>query len=200
VGRFNDSKAHYDSLISLFKYVISIIILVITLVGGVIGYLTFTNSQDMREEFRARRNEAKDEIKEIKDEIRNEKVAMQKERESLTLEMRLSINKARKETLEEIDLIKNHASLIAEAEARQKINEVFDKQNLNGFIEELAEQRIKPKIDNLIDRRIVQIKNDEIDKAIEYLRDSKVHNFNIGYLYLQTNSQLELTEYQIKKF
>jgi hypothetical protein len=193
MARFNDSKAHYESLINLFKYCIGFF----SAFAILIGWTIYKDGQDMRAELRARRLEIKDEIKEMKSDISSEKSAMKTERDSIIREMRNTVTIARQDALEEIDKIKIHASLIAESEARLKINEVFDARNLNKFVEEIAEQRIKPQINGLVDKKLAEHEMDEVNKAIAYLKNPGDFNFNIGLSYLQSNPQFTFSEDQI---
>lgn len=201
-----NEKILYDSLTSYFKYLVSITIGAITILGAFAGYFFYSNGQEMREEIRLQKAEVKENVEEMKRTLADQKkdfeaqkVDIKEQLISLSQRINSQINETSSAAIKEVSNIKNVASSLAQSEAKKKINEVFDNKNFDQFVEKIAKDRMEPQINNLVDKKIALNETAQINNSLVNLSSSdKVKSINASN-YLQSNSHIKLSDSQISK-
>jgi hypothetical protein len=191
---FNDEKAHYQSLISLHKYTITLATSIITIIGIGVGLITYSNGQEMREDIQLQKEENNRKLDRLTTEIDKYKDKIDK----LSEKVNRDVDRTRTDAINEIGNIKVTSSFLAQQEARKKINEVFEYKNFDDFVNKIAQERIEPKINKLVDNKIIQNEELQIENALKNLASSEYLQFNKGVAFLNFNQNIQLTENQIK--
>jgi len=182
---FNDEREHYKSLISLFKYSVTIITTVITLIGGALAWITYSNGQEMREAMQQEKENLKSEVAEMKAEVGEERERLQ----NLEKEMFSNVYYVRNQTDQQISVIRDEASVMAKTEARNRIDQVFKDNNFEGFVEDVARDRMEPQIKDLVDKNMQafldKVQKEKIDNAIAQITEGDMQDITIGLQSLQ---------------
>jgi len=195
----DESKAHYESLISLFKYVIGIITGLFTLIGLAIGYITYSDGKEMREDAKAKREEMIKEVNEVKQELRDKIKRVDEELITLSMRANKEIDQTRIDAIRQVSDIRNSASAMAQSEARRKIDQVFEDKNLDTFIVKVAKDRIEPRIKGLVDQTFAENENRQMQIAVNKMLGFDRAKINEGINYLQLNIETRLTGFQQKE-
>ncbi|MBK0370716.1 YtxH domain-containing protein [Flavobacterium agrisoli] len=201
-----NEKILYESLTSYFKYLVSITIGAITILGAFAGYLFYSNGQEMREDLRLQKAELKENVEEMKTTLAEQKKNFEVQKTDIKEQLILlsqrvnsEINETSSAAIKEVSNIKVVASSLAESEAKKKINEVFDNKNFDQFVEKIAKDRMEPQINNLVDKKIAINETIQINNSLINLSSNdKVKSINASN-YLQSNSQIKLSNSQISK-
>ncbi|PWB18292.1 hypothetical protein, partial [Flavobacterium sp. HTF] len=196
MARFNNQKAHYDSLISLFKYLITLSIAILTLIAGVITWLTWSNGKEMREDLNKEKVEIKKELQDLKNEVKENENKVIKNLNKLTERVNGDIDETRKDALNEISNIKDAASVLAEQEARRKINDVFENKNFDDFVVKIAQERIEPRVRTIVDETMASLSKVETQNAIDNLTSNDISKEELGWSYFSTNIAIKLNNTQ----
>lgn len=132
-----ESEKHYNSLISLLKYGITIATVCITLVFGVAAFLLFQDRKEMKKD-----------LSEIRE----------------NYEQKLNIEL--KKTESQINQLKSDARTIALEEAKIQIKEAFRKDNITDLISSAAKYEVTNRLDDLIDQQI-QTQSNILEKHLD---------------------------------
>ena len=198
-SRFNDEKEHYKSLTSLAKWIVSILAAIFTL----FGISTYLDGQRLREASEQRTKDLNEEIKEMraemKAELKEEKIEFRDTKQELEDKLEKEISQTRQQALSEISSIKIVAKTIAENEAKSKINEVFDRKNIDEYIVRIAMERIENNIYNLVDNRFDKNADETTEHAIVSLESNDKFVQAGGYLYFIQNQYIKLADSQYKR-
>jgi len=176
-GRFSNEKAHYESLISLLKYSITIVVGLLS----IIGYMTYSSGKEMR------------------DSVEAENIKLKSEIESMKADIKEDVKDSKERAVRQIDNIKNEATSIARDEARKKIDDVFDKRNLDEFVTDVAEKRIEPQIKAMVDTALSKVKNFNQQRIDSEISEIESDNFILqlnGLKYFELHTQVEFSEDQ----
>ena len=215
----SEEEKHYRSLIDLFKYCVTFAGILFTAIAFWVSYVTYKDGQEMRTDRKEARKEILDNLKEMKDEIRSERERMdqkanQSREELAAREKELSdkqtelensianlINRSTQEisatkgdALRQIAGVKNEATTIARTEAKNRINEVFQTQNLEGFIETVAKDKLEPKIQNLINKSSVGFENQINESQLLSRLTSGIRDPDNGYVVYLLDSLKRVTK------
>ncbi|GGH59690.1 uncharacterized Zn finger protein (UPF0148 family) [Filimonas zeae] len=170
---FNDQKQHYESLISLFKYCVTIIGLLITVFGGVVSYVVQTNGEDFKKELKEQRERQENSLNKMKDELEKEKDKLEKKSgdlvaniEFLKIRTEAKVDQTRSEALNELSNVKD----IAAAEAKNRIEDVFVERNLDGYIVKVAKERYDEKVAKIVNEQFAA-KRKELFSKLEHAVD-----------------------------
>lgn len=159
-NRFNDEKAHYKSLIDLFKFCITIITTLITIIGLGIGFFTYSNGKEMRDGLEKEKNEMKENVNAMKADLKDQENDLKKREDLMKADlkeqeevMRTNISNMVLATKDEIGITKDQAIKqignirnVATNEARNRIDQVFRERKLDKFFEDIATKRMEPRI------------------------------------------------------
>ncbi|WP_308132010.1 hypothetical protein [uncultured Flavobacterium sp.] len=206
MARINNEKEHYRSLIDLFKFALSLL----SVFGIIIGYIVYSDGKEMRQDQKERRIELESNFKDMKQDLEKQKAEhknelllqkseMESDRERLTKRFEDEINWTKAQAIYEIANVKTTSKEIAQTEAKKKINEVFDNKNFDDYVAKIAEERMKPQINDLVDKKLTANINVLIEDAIQNLYSPDMNKFMEGIAYLQINRHIKLTELQIQK-
>ena len=191
----NDSKSHYESLISLFKFSLGLF----SFFGVAIGYLVYSDGKEMRQELKERKIELNKSVEDMKSDLKQKEQVMRQDLINLSSKIDNQVNSTKQDAITEITNIKTSASNEAKSEARNKINEVFSNKNFDEFVEKIAKERMEPQINNLVDKKLSSNQNILIETAVQNLSSSDRIKLMQGLSYLQLNSSLKLSDNQIKR-
>lgn len=182
---FNDQQEHYKSLINLFKYCVTALLTLITLAGGIFGYISFSNGQEMRADIKEQRRELEEKEKEMRQNVLE-----------LIKSTREEVRTAREDALEQIGTSKTMATNAA----RDRIDEVFKAKNIEHFIESEAQTVLEPKIREMINdkvRYLDTVQNNKIKEVINDLKNGDKAQFVDAMLLLDANFNWKLNEEQV---
>lgn len=176
-NHFNEEKEHYKSLISLFKYSLTIIVGVISS----IGYLTYSSVKEARDDLKEQFNEMKSEIKSKESKMNDE------------------IASAKKQAFDKVDNIRDTASYLAKIEARNRINQVFNDNHFDQYVSNIAKERMEPQIKTLVDENIKNAKLKELNLSIEKLNSDDLYEITLASNYFHSNISNSLKEDEINR-
>lgn len=202
----SNEKNLYESLTSYFKYLVTITIGAISILGVFAGYFFYSNGQEMREDLKGQRLEVKEKVEEMKtalkdqkQEFETQKLLMVEELNKLSQKTNSEIDATRTTAISEISNIKGVAARLAETEARKKINELFDNKNFDQYVSDIAKERMEPQINNLVDKKILLNQNAAINELVNDLSSTDRYKSIPASTYLTNNLHIKLSEEQINK-
>jgi hypothetical protein len=146
------TKDNYDKLISYFKYLVTISVGAITIIVSFAICFTYNNMNDLR-------NDALESSKESKETIKEFNAYAQR-----------SINQTQEQTGKQITLISTEAAQLAQTAAIEKIDQTFESENINKLIENIAERKLKKKIDSIVNEKLSEA-NKIIDEQLIIIPD-----------------------------
>ncbi|MBO9732402.1 MAG: hypothetical protein J7623_27420 [Chitinophaga sp.] len=196
----SQEKLHYDSLISLFKYCVG----VFTVIGVVIGWLAYNNGQEMRQAMKEERKEMEERIKEMKGDLRLQEMDLLKKEEEMKKEVLKLVETTGSEVKNTRELaVAQIGSIqgVATTQARNRIDEIFRNNNFESFVENVARERIEPRINEIVDSKfdsLDDVKMRKVDELISELANSNLAIQRRSLSALQLNFNTRFTETQIK--
>ena len=202
----SNEKLHYESLISLFKYAVTVLISLIGMVGLIIGYLTYSNGQEMRESMDAERKSFNDNINEMKTDLKEKEREMQAREKVLQEKIEENIKESRElvistgnQAIYQIGVIKDEATQIAKIEAQNKINKVFDDKNFDEFVSQIAKNRIEPQINSMVDIKIEKFNVDDINLILDLIESKDDEKVSAATNYLTSKPNRKLNNAQVER-
>ncbi len=174
-----EQKIHYESILEYLKYCVSIGAGTITIIVGVAIYFTYSSVKDLKDELRTnaetiqsnlqnKEKELQDRQNGIDSEFKERQNTFKEKEDEMKSEVSQYIALARDEISNSRDLADkqiNNIKDIATQQAQNRVEEVFDRRNLEDFIEDVAEKRIQPKVNSIVDSKF---------KRIDSLKDQKI--------------------------
>ncbi|MEN2413383.1 hypothetical protein [Flavobacterium mesophilum] len=191
----NDSKQHYESLISLFKFSLGLF----SFFGVAIGYLVYSDGKEMRQELKDRKKELEASVADMKSDLVQKEKIMREDWIKLSSQIDNQVKSAKQDAISEIASVKISSTNEARLEARNKINEVFSNKNFDDFVAKIAKERMEPQIVNLVDKRLSQNEKEIINEAVNDIESLDKSKFILAINYLLTSRQIKLTNNQIQK-
>lgn len=195
MSEVNDSKQHYESLISLFKFSLGLF----SFFGVAIGYLVYSDGKEMRQELKERKIELNKNVEDMKSDLKEKEKLMRQDLINLSSKIDNQVHSTKQDAIAEIASVKTSATNEARSEARNKINEVFSNKNFDDFVTKIAKERMEPQIINLVDKRLTQNEKELIDEAINNIGSLDKSKSILSISYLQTNPRIKLNDNQIQK-
>ena len=148
----SQEKMHYDSLISLFKYVIGATTLlagvVVFMIGSSLTEIKKTISDDVKESAKKLESVKSDADKTVADTKANAKEVLQYTRDLTTIQ---------------INLLKEEAKNLALSSARNKVEEAFKNNNVQTLIDVTARKEINDKL-----KEVVKEETDKTREVFSY--------------------------------
>lgn len=177
-------QLHYKSLIELFKYVIGILTTLFAVIGLAVGYMTYSNGTEMRASLKEEREDLNKKMESIEGELRSkEDKLVQRQKELEDFSMRV-ISQTQENALKQIGSVRDESIVIARSQAKSSIDDVFDKKNIDQFIEQVAQRRIEPKVQLLVDNNFKKynaLVSNQVDELQFFMR-TRIEMFNHGYM------------------
>jgi hypothetical protein len=136
----SEEQRHYDSLIRFFKYLVTLTIAAITIVVGVVMFLTFQNMSDARQEVTKSLTEIKTDVKDA------------------TEKSLRSFDKLQIQVREEVKNFKEETRGYALNETKLRVAEAFEENKIKQLIEITAEERLKEKLEAIVEEQLIIIK------------------------------------------
>jgi hypothetical protein len=128
----NKEKSQEERIIDFFKYVVTIASSAITVIVAVSLYFTYSNLSELR-------NEAKQNVIDYKTTLKE-----------LNSYAQQAIDKTQEQTKKQIEIISQESKNLAYSITTEKVEEAFEKNNIQLLIESTAEQKLKDKLDIII--------------------------------------------------
>lgn len=203
MAKYTTEKQHYESLTTFLKWAVSSALIAISIITGTAAYMFGENLKEMKEEFRNEFNEKKDAVeanleKQNKD-LEKRKGEMDAELQRIETKAEKQISETQKNALNEIEKIKITAVIIAKDEAKKKIYEVFNKNNLESTVMKVAEEVITPKVNESVDRQIIVNQNKLVEECITNLSSGNNIKIAKSLNYLQVNPEIVISENQSQR-
>lgn len=192
--QFDDRKQHYESLISLFKYVISLLIGLITLIGFFVGFTTYQNGNEMRMEMKEQQKELQRNL----NDVNAEKSKMREILFELIKTTREEVSTTRENAIDQINSIRDESTIVARNEARKQIEEVFQKNRMEDFIAQVAKERIEPQVNKIVDSKFAGINESKFAKALKDLLSDNETSNELALLYFQNADPADWSEEQLR--
>jgi hypothetical protein len=126
----------YEKLIGYFKYLITITGSAITIIVAVALYFTYNNLSDLRKEVKESTTEYKETIKEFNSYAQK------------------AIDQTQTQSNNQIALISTEAKQLALTAAKEKIDQTFERENIDKLIEEAAERKLGKEIDVIVNKKL----------------------------------------------
>jgi len=170
----SEEKKHYESLISYFKYAITITGSLLTIIISVGIYFTYKSAVDLRQD-------VKDNLKETKDEIRYSLDNSKKDILKLNDVATSTMVQVKEQADNTILTIKDKATIEALIASRQKVEETFKKNNIQDLINKTAKDEIETRVDKMVKDQI-EISNDKLMKVLSIMPEFMlaVDKFRVG--------------------
>lgn len=194
----SEEQLHYNSLINLFKYTVAILGVLGTVFGLAIGFLTYSDGKEMRDELRLQRKEMKEDVLAMKTELKDTKELLNKQVDDFILEARGSVDQSKADALNEISVVKESSTAIARHEAQKSINNVFDAKNIDEFIVNVAKERMEPQIQALVNKSIAVEKAKQKKGIINDLTSKDPASMTRGLANLKVYPDLQFSESETK--
>jgi hypothetical protein len=201
----NEQKEHYESLISLFKYSISLITVLISIIGFTVSYITYTNGKDMREDFNQQKIDLKANISDMRArmleseaELKTRQAQVQNNIKDLVIQTRDEVELTKSLAISQIGNIKTMAT----DQARERIDQVFKDRNFDQFVEVVAKKRMEPQIQEMVDRKIKQIEHldkDRLDQSITDLASNDQSIWQLAIDRINTSPYQKISENQYSR-
>lgn len=172
----SNDELHYASLISLFKYTVSILGVIGTLFAFGIGWITYSDGKEMRAELKEQRRQMKEEVKEMKSELKEARGVMQTQAEDLKQNTLISMDQTKRDALSQISGVKENSTLIAQTQAKKSIDAVFDVNNIDQFIIKVAKDRMEPQVKSLVDGAVADLKT---KRKFQIIDDIKTNDHSL---------------------
>ncbi len=158
-----EEKKHYESLITFFKYTISITGAFVTLIVTVGLYFTYKDTNQMK-------NDIRSELKDIKEDINKNLTNSREEIKSLNEFAILSLNETKKMAASSLDNIKQEAKNSAIIVSREKVEEAFRENNIQDLIDKTAKNIIEFKINQMVQTQI-ELSNNKLKEVLNSMPD-----------------------------
>lgn len=139
-----DANREYKQIKSFFLIIFSIFSVFVT----IILFLTYKDFASLKEDYNLRVEKIEKQVNDLKE--YSEKV----------------LEKTESKGINEIENVKNSVSNIAKDEAYKRINETFQHDNIEAYIDEAAKKSIDEKINNYIEQKVLKAEQ-EINGTIE---------------------------------
>lgn len=158
--------------------------------------MIYSNSQEMRTAMREDRKELEGNLREMKAELNSREQALQLQIERILDLTTKKVDATKEEALNEVSRMKD----VAKKEARDKIDEVFDDRNFDDFVENVAKERMEPRIKDIVDEKMIVLerrKQAQLNSALDDIQSEENFRVTRGLTFLQANSDIEIDEKQI---
>lgn len=189
-----------DALISYFKTLAGWTLTAISVVATAAAFFMWDSASDMRDEVERQKAELSDGFKELDQSMQAQKKEIRNEWYLLESSIKEDVDRTQESALSEIENVKYAATVTAENQAREKINEVFSNKNFDDFVEKMAIERIEPKMNEYVQRSMDDAKNADIEIAINNLLSEDQILLSKGITYFQTHIyESKLTDKQVLK-
>jgi len=169
-----EEQKHYESLISFFKYAISITGLFLSIIISVGIWFTYTSFTDFKQEIKDNLKETKDEIKYSLDNSKKEIAKVNDVAINTTAQVKEQANNT-------ILDIKDKATTEALIASRQKVEETFKRNNIQDLINKTAKEEIETRVDKMVKDQI-EISNTKLMEVLNVMPDFMlaVDKFRVG--------------------
>lgn len=191
---FNDHKSHYDSLVKLFKYSLGMFLFFVSGVGGIIGWITYSDGKELKAEMEKRNTDFQTNIKEMN----NKSLEIHKDMLNLIRTTREDISLTRQQAIDQINVIREESIIIAKGEARKRIDQVFEENNVEDFIVSVTKQKLEPKIEATVEDKIRLIDEIKFERAISNMISGDEIQQELALLYFQRADPLEWSTNQLQ--
>ena len=192
---FDERKEHYEALITLFKYAIGSLTLVISVAGVFIGYTVYSDGREMRAAMR----EQQAALQEHLNELNSKELDMQKTLLDLIKTTREDVALTGQKAINQINTIKEESSSIARAEARRRIEQVFEENKIEDFIVEVAKEKIEPRIKKAVNDEFFASKEAKLEKVLRDLSTNDESKRELAYIFFQGSDPSEWSEQQLQR-
>jgi hypothetical protein len=192
---FDDRKGHYESLITLFKYAIGSLTLLIALVGSIIGYTTYSDGKEMRASIREQQRD----LRQSMDAITQKEQEMQKLLLELVKTTREEVAATGDRAISQIKAVRDESTSIARVEARKRIEQVFEENKIEDFIVQVAKESLEPEVQQIVEKKIVEISQKRFEKAMADLQSNNPQRIELAYFYISNADPLEWKEEQVMR-
>ncbi len=190
----SEEELHYKSLTNAFKWLVSIGALFLAFIVGLGTFLTYSSFKDLRAEIKDSKDEAKGELREIRLEAERTAQSVRNRMDGTVTELTSNINHTMDEALGQISGFKD----LAINQAKAKVEDVFEKRNLEGYVEEVAKTRLEGKMTDIADRTLTQYEKGKIDRVISDLNSNDSYVLDRAYNILYANINTEFDNDQIE--
>jgi len=136
-----EEELHYKSLINLFKYLVAIVGIVITIITSVSVYYSYHSLNDLKSDVRSELEVMKDEIQSLKDYAETR------------------IDKTQERANAQLGVIKDESRLLAINTTRNKVEESFNESNIQYLIEKTAEKKLSNKLGEIVEVQTSKIES-----------------------------------------
>lgn len=150
----NHDEKHYQTLISIFKWMVGAIAVVVTAALWIVGSSLSSLKNDLKTDL----DSVKSEIKEVKTQASDAVVATKQESNAqLELLRRNStayLDFTKEITQMQISILREDAKNLALSTARAKVEEAFRANNVQYMIEDIARKELGDKLDKMVEEEI----------------------------------------------
>lgn len=189
-----EEELHYKSLTEAFKWLVSVGALFLTFIVALGTYLTYSSFKDLRAEIKDSKEEAKAELREIRLEATRTAQDVREKMDGTVADLTSNIHQTRNDAVSQISGFKD----LAIVEAKSKVEDVFERRNLEGYVEEIAKTRLESKMTDIADRTLIQYEKGKINQAIYDLNSNDQYTVDRAYNILFANINNELDNDQIE--
>ena len=192
---FDERKEHYEALITLFKYAIGSLTLVITVAGSFIGFTVYSDGKEMRATMR----EQQQALQKNTTDFNNKQLEMHKSLIDLIKSTREDVSLTSQRAIDQINSIREESSSIARIEAKKRIEQVFEENKIEDFIVQVAKDELEPQVKKIVDDKIVNANEEKLENALKDLTSPDISRHELAYLYFQKPDPSDWSEEQLVK-
>jgi len=191
---FDERKEHYEALITLFKYAIGSLTLVITVAGFFIGFTVYSDGREMRAAMREQQTALQQNLMDLN----KKELEMQKTLLDLIKTTREDVSTTGQRAINQINSIREESSSIARAEAKKRIEQVFEENKIEDFIVEITKKELEPQVRQIVDSKIGETSQAKLEKALRGLVSGDETKQSQSLLYFQNSDPSDWTDEQLK--
>jgi F0F1-type ATP synthase membrane subunit b/b' len=169
----SEEEKHYQYIISFFKFVLQISLVLLTIFIGAGSYLFYKDRGQFNDDIRAYLKESRDQIKEMTNDAKTTVKETKDESNQLS-------NNLKSDAEKNIQYIREDARTLALAEATKQVNEAFKEKNIQISIQEAAEREITSSVRDMVFDKLRLLPN--VMLALDRIRAGD----KISFLYLDS--------------
>jgi len=166
----SEEKLHYESLMKFFKS----LVWGITILTGIAAIMIGNSVSDIKAEIRGEISDIKKEIETLKSSTLNTIAETNKLSDNYLTSLKDNtesyLNHSKYVTKIQIDAIKEESKYLALQAARNRIEEAFETKNIEGMIDDVANQKLDVEIEKLIDNQL-----DDINNTLKFIPELAIH-------------------------
>jgi hypothetical protein len=192
---FDERKEHYEALLTLFKYAIGSLTLVISVAGFFIGFTVYSDGKEMRAAMREQQLSLQQNI----NELNSKELEMQQTLLDLIKTTREDVSLTGQRAISQINVIREESSTVARTEAKKRIEQVFEENKIEDFIVQVTKERLEPEVRRVVSENITALNDAKLRKVLRDISSDDESKRELADLFFQNSDPSDWTEEQLER-